>query len=164
MGPTKIGRGSWTSWVHQIAKPVRSAAGELCQMYELSGLPGSSGTYPFLCMRLGMTHGRPSRAFAPRQRRLDALGQSGPGRRAKIESPGVLAGDRLSRSAGSGSHRRRGCELDCPWAAAQMWIGRSNVVAARPHRRRGYDVDCPWTALAAPCTPEGPRAPRGSKA
>ena len=30
VGPTKIGRGGWTSWVHQIAKPVRSVDGELC--------------------------------------------------------------------------------------------------------------------------------------
>ena len=131
MGPTKIGRGSRTSWVHLIAKPVGSAAGEVCQKYELAGLPGSSGTYPFLCMRLGMTHGRPSRAFAPRQRRLDARGQNESRRRAKIESPGVLAVDLRNWSAGSGSHRRR-----------------------------GYELDCPWTAPEAPRTPEGPRAAR----
>ena len=130
MGPTKIGRGGWTSCGSPKAKcdplGARAASGKC----ESSLATGSSGTYPFLCMRLGMTHGRPPRAFAPRQRRLDGRGQTGLGRRAKIESPGVMAENSLAWSAGSGSRRRR-----------------------------GHDVDGPWAAPEAPRTPEGPRAP-----
>ena len=65
MGPAKRGRGSGAPWVCP-EQNLEVSGRRIRFTKEICGSPGSSGTCPSLCMRVGMTHGRPTRVFALR--------------------------------------------------------------------------------------------------